>query len=94
MQLNTDFMTSDPQKFNCYCHESLPEMPNVNTIHSHQVDTQFPRATFEPVQQHPISLQESILFAYKNYEVVNKKQIAECKMCRSKVTDGDAAISV
>uniref|UniRef100_A0AAY3ZWF3 HAT C-terminal dimerisation domain-containing protein n=1 Tax=Denticeps clupeoides TaxID=299321 RepID=A0AAY3ZWF3_9TELE len=34
-----------------------------------------------------------VSFGYKNYEVVNKKRIAVCKTCGSKITDGDATTS-
>uniref|UniRef100_A0A3Q1BM98 BED-type domain-containing protein n=1 Tax=Amphiprion ocellaris TaxID=80972 RepID=A0A3Q1BM98_AMPOC len=34
-----------------------------------------------------------ISFAYKNYKVVNKKRIAECRFCDSKITDGHETTS-
>ena len=34
-----------------------------------------------------------VSFGYKNDEVINKKRIAVCKTCGSKITDRDATTS-
>ncbi|CAB1313696.1 unnamed protein product, partial [Coregonus sp. 'balchen'] len=58
------------------------------------IDCNFPLSIVENKSfRHTITTLINVWFGYKNYEVVDKKRVAICKTCGSKITDGAATTS-